>query len=118
MAEDIREAEARRRREEGDRVRQIRERLGDRQPEFAARLTAVAARLGLSWRSYTNSAISRLETGAGNYLTIDDLAVLLAVDPEHRSVEWLAGIKQQKRPAGRFGKPFRKRGEDGKEESA
>jgi transcriptional regulator with XRE-family HTH domain len=116
VPEDIREAEARRRREEGDRVRQIREALGDKQPAFAARLTAVAARLGLSWVNYDNTAISRLETGRGNYLRVDDLAVIISVDPEKRTVEWLAGIKTPRRQYG--AKPYRRRGDDGKEESA
>src|SRR4051812_46961163 len=89
MAEDAREAEQRRRRAEGDRVRTVREALGENQPAFARRLSEAAQNLGLIWLRYDNTIVSKLEIGARD-LSTDDTVVVAAIDPERRGKLWLA----------------------------
>lgn len=89
MPEDIRDAEARRRRAEGDRVREVREATGEKQGIFAVRLTAEAARQGMGWLVYDNTIVSKLENGA-RALTLDDAVIVAAVDPQQRGRFWLA----------------------------
>lgn len=88
MAEDAREAEARRRRAEGDRVRAVREAIGERQPAFALRLTGQARKLGMIWLRYDNTIVSKLEQGTRD-LSIDDTFVIAAIDPRQRGRQWL-----------------------------
>jgi transcriptional regulator with XRE-family HTH domain len=70
------------------RVREIRAALGVTQPEFADRLNAAAAELGLDAR-YTPLSISQRETDR-LALDIEDYVILTHVDPDHRSIAWLA----------------------------
>jgi len=89
VIEDKRDAEARRRRAEGDRVRAVREAYGELQPAFAARLNAAARHLGMNWLNYTNFIVSRLETG-DRMMFLDDAVVIASVDPEQRGRVWVA----------------------------
>lgn len=72
----------------GDRVKAIREAWGEKQPAFAQRLTAAAARLGLRLR-YDNTMVSKMEVGRRE-VTLDDVTVIASVDREKRGKEWLA----------------------------
>jgi hypothetical protein len=72
----------------GERVYEVREALGTRrkplsQDAFAALLTAQGG------RTYYGSEFSLIERGA-KALTLDDVAVIAAVDPQHRGKLWLA----------------------------
>ena len=72
----------------GDRVRSIRELRGEKQPEYATALNAAAKRLKLP-KNYSVSTISRLETGRQE-ITLEDVLIIAAVDPEKRGRDWLA----------------------------
>jgi hypothetical protein len=72
----------------GERVYEVREALGTRrkplsQDAFAALLTAQGG------RTYYGSEFSLIERDA-KALTLDDVAVIAAVDPHHRGKLWLA----------------------------
>lgn len=71
----------------GDRVRSIREEFGEKQPEFAARLTAAAKRLGADVR-FDNTIVSKVELGRRE-LSIYEAAVVVAIDPQRRGWDWL-----------------------------
>jgi transcriptional regulator with XRE-family HTH domain len=74
--------------ERAQRVRQIREAMGLTQPEFAARLNAAAAELGLD-PDYTQLNVSQRETDRLT-LDIEDYLILTRVDPHRRPLVWLA----------------------------
>jgi transcriptional regulator with XRE-family HTH domain len=72
-----------------DRVKAIRKATGLTQEDFLATLrTASTAVLGEGVRKYSQSTLSRLESGRQTP-TLEDVAVLAACDPEHRSKLWL-----------------------------
>lgn len=71
-----------------DRVKAVREALGLKQPEFAARLMVAARQLGVEAR-YDNTMVSKMELGT-RYVGLLDGAVIAAVDPERRGLDWLA----------------------------
>lgn len=70
------------------RFKDIRTALDMTQPEFAERLNAAARELGLE-PDYTQLNVSQRETGR-QYLDIEDYAVASHIDPQHRSIFWLA----------------------------
>lgn len=72
----------------GDRVRAIREARGEKQPEFAAALTAAARRLGIT-ETYDNTMVSKMEVGRRDVGLID-AAVIASLDPSERGRSWLA----------------------------
>jgi hypothetical protein len=72
----------------GARFRLVREAIGETQPHFAERLTRAAAELGVD-RSYTFVDVSTRETGRRT-LDIEDYILASHVDPEHRTIAWLA----------------------------
>ena len=72
----------------GSRVRAIREERGEKQPEFAAALSAAAKRLRMPL-AYDNTMVSKMETGM-RAVTIEDIAVIASLDPQGRQKSWLA----------------------------
>ncbi len=72
----------------GDRVREIREALDQKQPKFAQTLTAAAKRLGID-ATYDNTQVSKMEVGRRE-VTLNDAAVIASVDPSKRGKAWLA----------------------------
>lgn len=71
----------------GDRVREIREARGEKQPEFAVALNLAAKRLSIDVR-YDNTTVSKMEVGRRE-VTLLDVAVISSIDPHGRSKEWL-----------------------------
>jgi transcriptional regulator with XRE-family HTH domain len=69
------------------RLRQIREATGLTQLRFLPHLNAAAVHLGV--REYSQSTLSKLESGP-QAPSFDDIAVFAAVDPEGRGKLWLA----------------------------
>lgn len=108
MAGDTREAEQRRRRAEGDRVREVREATGRRQIDFAVLLVAEAQRQGMSWLNYDNSIVSKLEN-ATRQMSLDDVTVIAAIDPERRGKLWLSWGEERDSLAGISRKPKKTR---------
>lgn len=83
----------------GDRVRAIREQFDEKQPAFAARLTATAKRLGVPVR-FDNTMVSKVELGRRE-LSIYEAAVLVAVDPQRRGWDWFVlgeSVKHAREP--------------------
>lgn len=78
----------------GERVRAIRDEIGDKQPAFAQRLSAVAQRMGLPVR-FDNTMVSKVEIGRRE-LSIYEAAVVVAVDPQRRGWDWF--ILGERRP--------------------
>jgi hypothetical protein len=71
----------------GDRIREIRSQHDEKQPAFAARLTAAARKLGVK-ANYDNTMVSKMETGRRD-VTLDDVAVLASIDKLQRGKLWL-----------------------------
>jgi transcriptional regulator with XRE-family HTH domain len=98
----------------GERVRQIREARGEKQPEFATALNAAAVRLGITAR-YDGTTVSKLETGMRR-ATLEDIELIAAIDPGDRGRDWLGwgGVPRADpsrfRRAGRPRRDERKRG--------
>lgn len=76
-----------RRAQRGGRVREIREAMGLQQDAFGAELTKAGAAFGLE-ESYNKDKVSKIETGARD-VTVDEMALLLAMDPKKRTIDWL-----------------------------
>jgi hypothetical protein len=81
----------------GDRVQQIKKAYDKRKGreltvvEFAAELNAQAQKLSLA-KAWSGTRFSKVVHGQDP--TLDDAAVLLAIDPEHRTWDWLVfGIR-------------------------
>lgn len=72
----------------GDRIREIRELRGEKQPEFAAALNAAAKRLGIAAR-YDNTIVSKMEI-ARRDVGLADVLVISSLDKKRRGREWLA----------------------------
>ena len=75
--------------ERAARFRVIRDATGLTQPDFAERLTRLAAELRLENVSYKVGDITTREKGRKD-LEIEDYVLAAHVDPHHRSVLWLA----------------------------
>lgn len=74
----------------GARLRAVREATGKKQQDFVPLLDAAAADLyGSGELTYSQSALSRLETG-GQTATLEDIAVFARVDPKRRGKLWVA----------------------------
>lgn len=71
-----------------NRIREIREARGEKQPEFAAVLNNAAKRLSIDM-TYNNTTVSKMETGARS-VTLEDVMIIASVDPLGRPREWLA----------------------------
>lgn len=72
----------------GDRIRKVRERRGEKQPEFAAAMNEAAQVLGIADR-YDNTKVSKMEIGSRD-VTLQDVQVIASIDPEKRGRRWLA----------------------------
>jgi hypothetical protein len=72
----------------GQRLRTVREALGQTQTQFAELLTRTAAQLGIDAR-YVVGDVSARETGR-KALDVEDYAIVSALDPQRWSWEWLA----------------------------
>lgn len=59
------------------------------QRDMAERMAEAAKALGLDGVRYDSSVVARIESGARR-LTLDDVAVIAAVDPKRRGRAWLA----------------------------
>lgn len=70
-----------------DRLKAVREATGLTQLRFLPKLNQAAAALGV--REYSQSTLSKLESGAQS-ASFDDVAVFAAVDPLQRGKLWLA----------------------------
>ena len=73
--------------ERGERIKEIRVALGMTGDEFAAELTTRAKVFGYP-ATYERAKVSRIESG-GRKLTVEELAIILEMDPERRSLAWL-----------------------------
>lgn len=82
----------------GDRVKAIRELLGLKQPEFAARLNEAAERLKLP-AIYHNTKVSKMETGSRG-VDLNDAYVVAALDPENRGTDWITFGTRRKHTGG------------------
>lgn len=69
------------------RAKEIRDSLGDRQEDFALRLTAAAKTLGLPLR-YAPGDISKIENEYRR-ISIEDATVYAYVDPKKRGWTWV-----------------------------
>ena len=77
-----------RRAERGERVRQIRAAAGLSGEALAAEMTRLARSFGMG-AAFDGTKISRMESGQRE-LSAEEAALLTVIDPEGRSVVWLA----------------------------
>lgn len=82
-------AEVIRRVERGGRVADIRIATGYTGPRFAEELNKLAAAYGYPKR-FNESKISKMESGTGRGLSVEEGALLAVIDPLERGVAWLA----------------------------
>ena len=73
--------------ERGERIKAIRKALDMTGDEFAAELTARARAYGVD-AAYDRAKVSRIE-GGGRKVRVEELAIILELDPQHRSLAWL-----------------------------
>jgi hypothetical protein len=78
-----------RRAERGRRVAEIREAAGLTGAAFARELNKLAAAYGYPTR-YSESKVSRIESGIGRNISLEEGALVVQLDPEDRGVVWLA----------------------------
>lgn len=86
-----------RRVEQGARVRQVREALGMTGDEFAAELTKWSRLFGVG-TGYEKGKVSKIESGSRK-LTIEEAAIISAIDRDERGAAWLIFGDVSKRAA-------------------
>lgn len=79
----------------GLRVRAIREAGKWEQDEFARLLTDCAKRKRIDAPEYDRTIVSKMENGRRD-VSLTDAILAAALDPQHRSVEWIGGDAELK----------------------